>query len=111
MGEGKTKRSVWMKREIKILKSMSRDGKTNKEIAEVLGRTPGAIGFRKSKMKIKMKNSNIRTKKGKGVAAVAPAIPMVSTRDQAKDMARAARGIARANGKRITMAMFFVEDL
>jgi DNA-binding NarL/FixJ family response regulator len=111
MGEGKTKRSVWMKREIRILKVMSRDGKNNKEIAEVLGRTPGAIGFRKSKMKIKMKNPNIRTKKAKGVAAVAPVIPTVSTRDQAKDMARAARGIARANGKRITMAMFFVEDL
>ena len=35
----------------------------------------------------------------------------VSTRDQAKEMARAARQIARANGKRITMAMFFVEDI
>jgi hypothetical protein len=111
MGEGKTTRSAWTKKEIKVLKKMSRDGKSNKEIAEVLGRTPGAIGFRKTKMQIKMKTSTIRTKKGKAVAAVAPVIPTVSTRDQAKDMARAARGIARANGKRITMAMFFVEDL
>ena len=111
MGVDKTTRSAWTKKEIKVLKKMSRDGKSNKEIAEVLGRTPGAIGFRKSKMQIKMKNSNVRTKKGKAVAAVASVIPTVSTRDQAKDMARAARGIARANGKRITMAMFFVEDL
>lgn len=112
MGEGKTTRSAWTKKEIKVLKKMSREGKSNKEIAEVLGRTPGAIGFRKTKMQIKMKTSKIRTKKGKAVtAAVAPVIPTVSTREQAKDMARAARHIARANGKRITMAMFFVEDL
>jgi hypothetical protein len=35
----------------------------------------------------------------------------VTTRDKAKEMSAAARQIARANGKRITMAMFFVEDL
>jgi len=35
----------------------------------------------------------------------------MSPRDNAKEMVRVARGIARGNGKRITMAMFFVEDL
>lgn len=111
MSNGKTSRKAWTKKEDKILEKLSRKGKSNTEIAEVLGRTPGAIGFRKTKKQIKMKTSKIRTKKGKAVDAVAPVIPTVSTRDQAKDMARAARGIARANGKRITMAMFFVEDL
>lgn len=111
MSKQKGSSRVWTKKEDKILEKMSRKGKNNTEIAEVLGRTPGAIGFRKTKKQIKMKTSKIRTKKGKAVDAVAPVIPTVSTRDQAKDMARAARGIARANGKRITMAMFFVEDL
>lgn len=36
---------------------------------------------------------------------------VVNTREKAKEMSRAARQIARANGKRITMAMFFIEDL
>jgi hypothetical protein len=35
----------------------------------------------------------------------------MSPRDKAKEMTGVARQIARANGKRITMAMFFVEDL
>jgi len=34
-----------------------------------------------------------------------------TTRDKAKSMTKVARQIARVNGKRITMAMFFVEDL
>ena len=50
-----TNKRAWTKKEIKILKSMSKEGKTNKEISEVLGRTPGAVGFRKSQMNIKMK--------------------------------------------------------
>ena len=39
--------------------------------------------------------------------------PAVETkiRDTSKKMTKLARQIARANGKRITMAMFFVEDL
>lgn len=44
-----------------------------------------------------------------------PEAPVVNpsnvTREHAKDITRSAREIARANGKRITMAMFFVEDL
>lgn len=104
-----TNKRAWTKKEIKILKSMSKEGKTNKEISEVLGRTPGAVGFRKSQMNIKMK-TKVRSKSGQEVSPAGP-IPVVTTRDQAKTMARAARHIARANGKRITMAMFFVEDL
>ena len=34
-----------------------------------------------------------------------------TTKDKAKAMTKVARQIARVNGKRITMAMFFVEDL
>lgn len=107
MNKTENKRA-WTKKEIRILKSMSKKGKTNKEISEVLGRTPGAVGFRKSQMKIKMKAKKERV--SQGVVNGTP-VPVVTTRNQAKSMARAARHIARANGKRITMAMFFVEDL
>jgi len=100
----KENRRAWTKKEIRILKNMSKNGRTNKEISEVLERTPGAIGFRKSQMQIK------KERVSPGVVKVSP-VPVVTTRDQAKSMARAARQIARANGKRITMAMFFVEDL
>jgi NADP-dependent 3-hydroxy acid dehydrogenase YdfG len=105
---GKENKRAWTKKEIRILKTMSKEGRTNKEISEVLERTPGAIGFRKSQMQMKMKSKKIRV--SPGVVQATP-VPVVTTRDQAKSMARAARGIARANGKRITMAMFFVEDL
>ena len=104
----KENKRAWTKKEIRILKSMSKEGKTNKEISEVLERTPGAIGFRKSQMQIKMKSKKVRV--SPEAVQVTP-VPVVTSRDQAKTMARAARQIARANGKRITMAMFFVEDL
>ena len=111
MSKTETVHRVWTKKDDKMLEKLTRRGMGNKEIAEVLGRTPGAVGFRKSKMQIKMENPKIRKGGGKRVDDISSAIPTVSTRDQAKEMARAARGIARANGKRITMAMFFVENL
>ena len=107
MNKTENKRA-WTKKEIRILKSMSKDGKTNKEISEVLGRTPGAVGFRKSQMQIKMKTKKVRVSPE---TVQVSSVPVANTRDHAKSMARAARHIARANGKRITMAMFFVEDL
>ena len=45
------------------------------------------------------------------VAAEALSNTEMTPRDKAKEMTGVARQIARANGKRITMAMFFVEDL
>jgi hypothetical protein len=57
--------------------------------------------------------------KAKGYSVVSPeetsespnGIKKETTRDKAKSMTKVARQIARVNGKRITMAMFFVEDL
>ena len=57
--------------------------------------------------------------KAKGYSVVSPeetsespnGIKNETTRDKAKSMTKVARQIARVNGKRITMAMFFVEDL
>ena len=110
--------SVWTKSDRKQLKGMVKAGKTIKEIAEALGRTPAAVMYQKSTMglsssvKKKVKESKMKIKTKTGTIEVkAPIAPEMSERDKAKEMASFARGIARTNGKRITMAMFFVEDL
>lgn len=117
--------SAWTKSDRKTLKTMVKEGYTIKDIAEKLGRTPAAVIYQKGQMgltnlpkkgktvKVVKKTPKIQTKEGKVVteAKTEPQIETVSTRDKAKEMSRAARQIARANGKRITMAMFFVEDL
>ena len=106
--------SAWTKSDRKTLKTMVKEGKTIKDISAELGRTPAAVIYQKSQMGLTKvtKGTKVRNKEGKVIAEVeTPQIESVSTRDRAKEMARAARQIARANGKRITMAMFFVEDL
>lgn len=115
--------SKWTKQDRKTLKVMTKEKKSIKEISDELGRTPAAVIYQKSQMgltkakkiKVEVKIPKVKTSEGKevkiptGVSQVeTPATP---TREQAKDMSSAARQIARANGKRITMAMFFVEDL
>jgi hypothetical protein len=110
--------SVWTKSDRKQLKGMVKEGKTIKEIAEALGRTPAAVMYQKSTMglsssvkkKVKEPKVKIKTKTGT-IEVKAPVAPEMSERDKAKEMASFARGVARTNGKRITMAMFFVEDL
>lgn len=110
----------WTKSDFKMLKTLVKEGKSIKDIATELGRTPAAVIYQKGQMGLTKvtkgtkvaKTTKIQTKEGKLVAEVeTPKIESVSTRDRAKEMTRAARQIARANGKRITMAMFFVEDL
>lgn len=110
--------SLWTKSDRKQLKGMVKEGKTIKEIAEALGRTPAAIMYQKgtmgltSSVKKKVKESKVKIKTKTGTIEVkAPVATEMSERDKAKEMASFARGIARNNGKRITMAMFFVEDL
>ena len=51
-----------------------------------------------------------KPKKDKTSEAKLPGIPL-TPKEQAKEMARAARQVARMNGKRITMSMFVIEDL
>jgi hypothetical protein len=110
--------SVWTKSDRKQLKGMVKEGKTIKEIAESLGRTPAAVMYQKSTMglsssvKKKVRENSVKIKTKTGTIEVkAPVAPEMSERDKAKEMASFARGVARTNGKRITMAMFFVEDL
>ena len=117
--------SAWTKSDRKTLKTMVKEGKAIKDIAAELGRTPAAVIYQKSQMGLTKvtkatKVPKVKNKSGKLVIPVAKTtpvaktkdqVPKVTTRDKAKEMTSAARQIARANGKRITMAMFFVEDL
>lgn len=102
----------WTKKDRKTLKTMVKEGKTLKEIAKELGRSVGSVGYQKSSMGLsvsRVKKIEVKTSSGKNVDISISPFP--SPKDKAKEMASVARGIARANGKRITMAMFFVEDL
>lgn len=116
--------SKWTKQDRKDLKTMTREGKTIKEISDALGRTPAAVLYQKTQMgltksikKVKVNLKSPKIKTSKGVEVKPPTVmtqveaPVTITREQAKDMTSAARQIARSNGKRITMAMFFVENL
>jgi len=108
---------VWSNIDRKRLKYMVNEGRKIKEIAEVLGRTPGAVMYQKSNMGLRFPISKgddmkgVRVRKSTGKTGKVSDASVMSNRDRAKEMANFARGIARTNGKRITMAMFFVEDL
>jgi formate-dependent nitrite reductase cytochrome c552 subunit len=95
---------AWDDREINLLRVMSEEGKNNLEISEILGRTTSAVAFKKSKMRIQ----KIKREKNDVDGSV---VPELSIRDHCKNMARAARKVARSNGKRITMSMFVIENL
>jgi hypothetical protein len=111
----------WTREELNILEVMTNDRRSNADISVILNRTPAAVAFKKSVMGYTSNKKRIpipvdapKIKSKKKVIQVeveASKISSVTTRDKAKEMAKAARQIARANGKRITMAMFFVEDL
>lgn len=118
----------WTKDDLKNLKVMIKSGLTTKEIAKVMGRTAHAVGYQRtllSKGSNDRVSSKVRSEVAKAVKNVKVSKPSkvvkvvkessvaspAGMRDAAKDMASAARQIARANGKRITMAMFFIEDI
>jgi hypothetical protein len=101
------KGKAWTKRDLRTVKRMSREGISNAEIAKVLGRTPGSVGFQKSVMGIRVRKKRVGVPVAEGVKETKG----VSVRGRAKDMTRIARDIARSNGRRITMALFFVEEI
>jgi DNA-binding CsgD family transcriptional regulator len=147
------KTNKWTKHDDKQLLKMVRQGASREEISKSLGRTPGAISFRKHKIRaseavetdpslwsgadirvllrmteegasaseigdalgrtrasVRTKRSRLLDKKEEKAEVTKPSEP-VNVRDNAKTLASVARQIARSHGKRITMAMFFVEDL
>ena len=111
-------RAKWAPQEISAVRQMSEMGMSSKEIGKLLGRTPNAVAYQKSVFRISQnkdaKFTGLRiTSESVAVKPKAEAVPELKNpmRDPAKAITRIARQIARENGKRITMAMFFVEDL
>lgn len=110
-----TKRS-WTKEEKATLKVLTKSGKSIDEMANALGRTRDSVAYQKNVLGYRSPGHSVTTKKTKSVIAkrtkgsVSRSSRKATTKDGAREMAGAARSIARANGKRITMAMFFVED-
>jgi len=100
----------WTREELRILRNLVKKGESAKHISKVLQRNIKDVREKMGEIKIK----KVVTKEGKEVDIsenVQEVIKVSTTREKAKKMARAARQIARANGKKITMAMFFIEDL
>ena len=131
-----SRKDAWTPQEDSKMERLFNDGVPVAKIAIMLGRTYNSVASRrkrlsnppvanivtKSKKKIETPKSSKLVKdlvkianKSKKITIPASNVVNVETtktpRDNAKDLTKVARTIARKNGKRITMAMFFVEDL
>ena len=132
-----TLRDAWTPEEDAKMEKLFNDGLPVAMIAKKMGRTYHSVASRRKRISNSVETKVTVTPTGKQikhtkssklvrdlvkVAAKAkkitiPASNVVSVetgktpRDNAKDLTKVARTIARKNGKRITMAMFFVEDL
>ena len=105
----------WTRGDIALLKTLVSQKKTTKQIAQIMKRTEAAIHNRKYQEGIKVHGETPQQTKSPSPTVTEPEVmsttPSSELRDSAKAMTKVARQIARENGKRITMAMFFVEDL
>jgi hypothetical protein len=101
-------RDSWTVHEDKKMQNLLEKGVSLVEIAKRMGRTYQSVTSRRKRLK---KESSVTVNEIKNVVDEVTVTEVKTPRDSAKDLTRVARGIARENGKRITMAMFFVEDL
>ena len=104
----------WTRGDIALLKTLVSQKKTPKQIAQIMERTESAIHNRKYVEGIKVHGETPQQTKSPSPTVSEPEVMTTTSselRDSAKAMTKVARQIARENGKRITMAMFFVEDL
>lgn len=131
-----SRKDAWTPQEDSKMERLFNDGVPVAKIAIMLGRTYNSVASRrkrlsnppvanivtKDKKKVETPKSSKLVKdlvkianKSKKITIPASNVVNVETtktpRDNAKDLTKVARTIARKNGKRITMAMFFVEDL
>lgn len=131
-----SRKDAWTPQEDSKMERLFNDGVPVAKIAIMLGRTYNSVASRrkrlsnppvanivtKDKKKVETPKSSKLVKdlvkaanKAKKITIPASNVVNVETtktpRDNAKDLTKVARTIARKNGKRITMAMFFVEDL
>jgi hypothetical protein len=120
----------WSPTEISVLKQMSDMGMNSQEISKILGRTQTAVAYQKSaygirqnksvnftglgtydKDSVEVKESPVEVKESPRRTKEISGELKNPMRNPSKEITRIARQIARENGKRITMAMFFIEDL
>lgn len=108
----------WTRGDIALLKMLLSQKKTTKQIAQIMKRTEASIHNRKYQEGIKLHGETPQKPKSSSPTVTEPEVMTTTSssssselRDSAKAMTKVARQIARENGKRITMAMFFVEDL
>lgn len=116
----KIKKERWSPKEIAVLKCLSDMGMGHSEIGVILGRTACSVASQKNVHRIFTKKkagkfsglSDVDVPVEKVVkSSLSEAVaPLVDLKNPSKEISRIARQIARENGKRITMAMFFVED-
>lgn len=106
----------WTRGDIALLKTLISQKKTTKQIATIMKRSEAAIHNRKWVEGIKVHGETPQKPKSSSPTVTEPEVMTTTSgssdlRDSAKAMTKVARQLARENGKRITMAMFFVEDL
>ena len=99
----------WSQGDVALLKTLLSQGKSTKQIATVMKRSIPAIHSRKCVLGLNMAEKKTKTLM-KGKVEVMKPTTKNSLREEAKDLTSVARTIARKNGKRVTMAMFFIED-
>ena len=93
----------WSEKEIKLLTDSLDKGIPLSRVSNALGRTLKSV-----------EGKVYRMGKRSGVEMCTPEVKSPVSgglKSNAKEFTKMAREIARRNGKRITMAMFFVEDL
>ena len=92
----------WTEKEVKLLRDSLEKGVPLSRVSNALGRTLKSV-----------EGKVYRMGKRTGVPAEEDAKSPVGAglKSNAKEFTKMAREIARRSGKRITMAMFFVEDL
>lgn len=91
----------WTEKEIKLLRDSLEKGIALSRVSNALGRTLKSV-----------EGKVYRMGKRVGVPVEEAKSPVgAGLKSNAKEFTKMAREIARRSGKRITMAMFFVEDL
>lgn len=91
----------WTEKEIKLLRDSLEKGVPLSRVSNALGRTLKSVEGKVYRMG---KRTGVPVEEAKSPVGA-------GLKSNAKEFTKMAREIARRSGKRITMAMFFVEDL
>lgn len=93
----------WTEKEVKLLRDSLEKGVPLSRVSNALGRTlksvEGKVYRMGKRVGVPVDEPEVKSPVGAGL------------KSNAKEFTKMAREIARRSGKRITMAMFFVEDL